>query len=147
MLEKLDAKQFQIHLNGPGMSGRCVRFKLLSPSEKRASDTIASGLVPNNASPMEFFERRLFEGIKTFLVAVTEQHSLPSMYPKAGEPAPSWRDVNYADLSTPGGDWNIESGNVFTPADIETLEGLYRTYHEPSQESLKSIMGEAKPVA
>jgi hypothetical protein len=81
--------------------------------------------------------------MKASLVAITEKHSLKDPFAEDVK----WQDVNYALLSTPGGDWHLESGDVLTPADIEILTGLYRLHHEPSQIALAQIMGEAKAVA
>lgn len=143
MLQKLDTKIFQVHLNGVSMSGRGVRFKLLSPKEKRASDSLAAEKVGPSASGVDFFNMRLYEGMKSSLLAVTERAHLEDPF----APDVKWQDVDYSMLSTPGHDWEIESGNVFTPSDIETLCALYRLHHEPSQIAVAQIMGEAKAVA
>jgi hypothetical protein len=143
MLQKLDSKIFQVHLNGAGMSGRGVRFRLLSPEEKRKSDGFAADKVGPQASGVDYFNMRLHEGMKSALTAVTEKYGLSDPFADDVK----WQDVNYTMLSTPGGDWNLESGDVFTPADIEILTGLYRLHHEPSQLALAQIMGEAKAVA
>lgn len=143
MLQKLDTKSFQVHLNGVGMSGRGVRFKLLSPDEKRKSDAFAADKVGPTASGPEYFIARVHEGMKSSLIAVTERHSLKDPFAEDVK----WIAIDYTALSTPGGDLNLESGGVFMPADIEILTGLYRLYHEPSSVTLAQIMGEAKAVA
>lgn len=143
MLQKLDTKSFQVHLNGVGMSGRGVRFRLLSPEEKRKSDAVAADKVGPSASGVDYFNARVYEGMKSALMAVTEKHSLTDPFAEDVK----WLDVDYTALSTHGSDLNLESGGVFMPADIEILTGLYRLYHEPSSVALAQIMGEAKAVA
>lgn len=129
------------------MSGRGVRFKFLSPKEKRTSDAFAMRNLATDATTAEYFDARLYEGAKSFLVEVTEQHGLPTLFPAEGGIVPSWRRVNYTELSSPESELNFDTGGLFTPADVEALQGLYRMYHEPSAATVQKLMGEAKPVA
>ncbi len=144
MFDKLDAQIFQIHLNGPGMSGRGVRFRMLKPKQKRASDAVAATKVDKDASIQEFVAMRLLEGVRSFITEITLKANLPTLFPESGEV--EWKKVSYVDLAH-GGDCDIDSGELFTALDVEFLEGLYRMYHEPSQEQVKTILGEQKTLA
>jgi hypothetical protein len=143
MFEKLDSQSFQIHLKGAGMSGRGVRFVMLAPQVKRKSDALAASLLGKDATNLEYFQSRILEGTKSFITHVTEKHSLDTLF---GDDL-KWQRVTYSDLNTPDSPLCLDGGDVFTPADVETLQGLYRLFHEPSQEQVQTIMGEAKPIA
>ncbi len=146
MFDKLDTKLFQIHLNGPGMSGRGVRFKQLLPSQQRASNAVALSKVPKDGTAYDYVHARLFEGAKSFLLEVTKGFDLKTLTPGPHDPPVEWIKLSARDLE-PAGICDLNSGEIFTALDVECLQALYRTYHEPSQELVSTILGEQKSLA
>ncbi len=154
---EISETDFVLHLKGPAHSGRGVKFRLLSPVEKRKVDANAYTLLPKEVKAdrenkedalMSYFELRTLEGVKAFLVAVTDNHSLPSLTPdkSKNEPDPVWHTLTLQELDLATSDYKLDGGKLFTAADIEVLCNVYRNFHEPNQEQVKTALGELIPA-
>jgi len=129
------------------MSGRGVAFELLSPEAKRKSDELAVQRLPKDATGYQFFSSKLREGVRSFLREVTDELELKSVFETSDGKSPTWHTLTYSELTTPTNDYNLEDGGLFTPADIETLEALYKMHHEPNQDDVEKLFKGASPLA
>jgi len=131
---------FQYHLNLPGMSGRRVRVRLLTPSEKRAADAAGADSAGNNASIMALVEAQRFECWKRTVTEVTEEDELKTIL---GDEV-KWHKLTLQDLEMPG-PYNVDQ--LFTCKDTEMLELIFKNYHDVGQAELHMLSGKALPVA
>lgn len=130
---------YEILLSIPPTSGRGVRYKLLSPTERdevllRAA-TISDGGNDKNRLALSSTK----EGVKSMLVAVTKESSLKDL--KNGC---SWEKLNLEKLGLPG---TFEYDKLFTAKDDEILCGIYQRNHGASATEVDMIAGKAQMVS
>lgn len=131
-------KLLQIHLKAPNMSQRGVRLRLLSYPVVQQCQNDAAKLVGPDAGFAAFRNAYHSEALRRFVAEVSEPAGTLT------EDTP-WRALTVADLTTPGGAYQLES--MFSAREIAVLESLFRQHHEVTQDELDMITGKASPVA
>lgn len=123
----------QYHLKGKGFSGRAVICRELDPSEVEDNVTAAAKLVDKDATVIEFKKTEWRNGVKLMVVKFSE----PCADPLAE--GVKWKD-NSAGLLD-------DLGTYFTSKDVGVLQGIFRNFHEVSEDELNDIVGKALPVS
>ncbi len=164
-------KTFQIVLSLPLCSGRGVRFRQLSPSDRDTVAGRAARQIDEDATKIDFRLAELREGVKAMLVAVTKNPviatapatAIDTEGPRdphggagakararpAAEPDPLanenlWEPLNVERLSMPG---PLSYDALFTPKDDDLLCKLYERYHEVTPKEVDAIVGKALEVS
>lgn len=123
----------QIHLIGKYHSKRVVQVRMLDSFEVEDNLTSAAKMLGKGVEYFEVKKAEWRNGVKKFIVA----YSAP-MDKAEG-------DIKFtkADQGTMDGEYT----KLFTSKDTQVLEGVYRDFHEVSQEDIDAIMGKALPVS
>lgn len=123
--------KFQIHLKGKHHSGRGVRYVALDPDAHEAVLVGAAKVVSPEATILELKKIEWRNGVKCFVVEVTE----PTEDPLTAK----WRKVTPGDLE--------DLSQYFTAKDVVVLQALYRELHEVDPAEVEAIVGKALPVS
>jgi hypothetical protein len=166
---------YQIHLHGPGHSGRVVRFRVLPATVHREAKATASKLMPTNATMLIYremlIEQCLLRMIQEVSAPLPEVGVTPELIKQAEEQAKSGGDQRAILAALVAGKRqamvaeltdakftkvNLQMlstptdphawDNVFTAKDTEELEEHYKYFHELNPAESSVIMGKAIPV-
>jgi hypothetical protein len=129
-------KCFQTLLNKSPTSGRGVRYRLLSPSERDQVLFNAARAAGADATRQEMAVYAAREGAKAMLVAITD-------VPVKTMAGAAWSKVTPEILTLPG---KLCYDSIFTSKDDEILCGLYQHNHGVSQEDIEEISSKAEEV-
>ncbi len=129
-------KCFQTLLTKSPTSGRGVRYRLLSPSERDQVLFNAARAAGADASRQEMAVYAAREGAKAMLVAITDT----AVKTMAGA---AWSKVTPEILTLPG---KLCYDSIFSAKDDEILCGLYQHNHGVSQEDIEEISSKAEEV-
>lgn len=130
---------FQVHLHGYGLSGRAVRYRILTPSEVDKVELLARGELAVDGNMLDFQAAVAKNGLEHMLVAVSESSVSPQRFrcepnEDGTKPAPiNWRPMSPGELATA---WN----DLFTSRDTTLLKRLYAREHVVTEADLELIM-------
>lgn len=142
---------FQIYLSLDGCSGRAVRYRVLTPSERDAVLLKAAQLTAGNGNvapsgavagvQLRLAETR--EALKAMVVSVTDPVTAQDL------PTATWRKVSPMDLEMPGPLQFDRVGDLglFTAKDDAILGAAYRRHHDISAAEVELIVGKAVSVS
>lgn len=122
-----------IHLIGKYHSKRVVHVKMLDALDVEDNLTTAAKLVGKDATGFDVKKAEWRNGVKRFIVAVSEPTDVDSVDLKM-------RKVTVQDLDQSFGD-------LFTAKDQQVLEQTYRDFHEVSLDEIEAISGKARVVS
>jgi hypothetical protein len=124
-----------VHLVGPGFSGRGVKLRKLSPTEK--DDVYHAAAVQAGDDGKRFMFIRAREGVTKMLLGVTE----PGLKTLDEVKAAKWTPLSVADLQTPDGPYYYDT--LFSSKEDEILCAKFRREHEVTQGEIDTILGKA----
>lgn len=127
-----------VHLVGVGFSGRAVKLRQLTPSEK--DDVYMSAATQAGEDGKKFAFIRAREGVTKMLVAVTE----PGLQTDEDVAGAKWSRLSVADLQNPAGPMYYDT--LFTAKDDDVMCARFRRNHEATQGEVDAIMGKAIEV-
>lgn len=161
---------YQLHLEGPGLTNRVVRFKALSVSQVRQIDTEAMRAMEEEAKVTEFRGLVLDLSLKQMLRAVSKKPVFVDVQAQTSDQAKkldaaraqaekagchvvgalselkdeNFIQLNVQELSDPTRDlfWD----NVFDAKETALLEQVYRNLHEMPAQQVNMLAGKASPV-
>lgn len=137
----------QIHLRGPGYSGRAVRYRVLTPAQVDHNEKLAGESIGDKGTVYEFSNAAVKLGLETMIAQVTEA---PVHVETRVEVAPDgakktvqvprfdeakWVAVNADVLCTPEG-W----ARFFTTKDTTLLKQVYGREHTVSPADLDAVL-------
>ncbi|HEU4728385.1 MAG TPA: hypothetical protein VFT22_10860 [Kofleriaceae bacterium] len=143
---------YQLHLFGPGMSGRGVRFRELTSTELDQAARDAARAISEEATFMELQQLETHEGIKRFIVAVTRRAGLSEKEIMECKDA-DWEPMTYQKLSMPAAassglenPWSYD--RLFArPKDHQEMARTYRDYNVLDAKVHEAIRGKVLAVA
>lgn len=123
---------YQTHLKGHRMSGRVVRYRILSTKEIDDIERVCLKSATKDTTTVEYNADVITTAMRAMLVAVSD--------PCASiDQAKNWRDLDAATLA---GEWD----KLFTQKDAKALKGLYVKEHVVTEQELNDIMGGVQAV-
>lgn len=134
------AQIYQALLDANGCTGRGVRFKHLTPSERDTMSRKAATLAGKEATIYDLRMLEFREGVKAMLHSVTRETSLTFEQAQAG----AWQKLDAHSLEMPG---ELNYDTLFNAKDDAVLTALYRRAHEVSVAEIEAIAGKALPVS
>lgn len=144
-LELLNTEPQRIVLEGSGMSGRGIQFRMLPPDEKRTVDVDAAKGIGKDGNQAQFYQAQMRDGMSRILMSVTERAGLT--HKDLVNPDLVWHKLTLAELNDPIGDYNLYSKKLFTTRDLEFIEALYNRLHNVPKGEFDDIMGKALRVS
>ncbi len=122
-------------LPAPGLSGRGIRYRTLSPSERDEVILKASVLCKGNDDPRAFALFQAREGIKAMLVAVSKRSGIEKR-----EELPL-KDDEYETLTAEKLelDERLRYDRLFSVRDDEVLVGIFNRLHGVKQAEVDAI--------
>jgi hypothetical protein len=127
-----EAKVFQLHLNGKNMSGRGVRYRMLSDREVDRNEAEAARGAREGSVNGEIWSATKRLGLEQMVVAMTE----PGQKDLGGA---VWRKTTPQELSE---GWS----GFFNAKDTAVLVEAYESKHEASKAELDAVMGKEVEV-
>jgi hypothetical protein len=129
-------KCYQTLLSKSPTSGRGIKYRLLSPSERDEVLFKAARVAGPEATRQEMAVLSAREGAKAMLVAITDG-------PVKTLTGASWLKCDLESLNMPG---KLDYNGIFSAKDDEILCGLYQHNHGVSQEDIEEISSKAEEV-
>ncbi len=117
----------RIHLAGAGLSGRSVRYKVLSMPDVDAIEVSNIKAADKDASMWEIKQGIAMDGVRAMIQEVSEPH-------KPNQPAQDvqWRKVDAKTLM-------LEWAKLFTTKDTSVLRRLYDREHVVSEKEVDDL--------
>lgn len=123
-----------VHLDGPGMSGRMVRYRILGVDEiQRNEESVAREASTDKTMSVLQYNAKVNDlGRITMIVAVTEKMT-KSQRADTAPAAVKWQRVDAATLE-------MKWKEFFTTKDTVALRAIYDREHSVSASDLEAIM-------
>lgn len=128
-------------LNFDGFSGRGVRLRRLSLTQKDAVSDAAAATIGPESTNVEYLGRRALEGAKKMVAEVTRKAGLATL------DGADWMPVNDAMLAGLKGESDYTFESLFPPKDADVLKSLFRRWHDATEADVDIIEGKAVAVA
>lgn len=133
--------QYLLQSTTPGCSGRAVRLRELSPTEKDKIAETAAKSVGKEGSMIEYRNEEIRQGLFKMLVGVTKTKGLTKVDDVLALKPEDWFTPTLEQLNMGSYD------DLFTPKDDMILSSIYRRQNEISREEIEDIVGKAMPVS
>lgn len=156
--------EFTYHLNGRGMSGRIVKFRVLDTDEVEAEETNGSNSAGEGADSRRLRREQLKYLLSAMIVAYTAPDQAHNQVPipknlvaRAGGDTmakdPGVASPEAMKLADAGGWIKANAGtlvtswkSIFNTKDTEALKYIFTEYHELSHLEVMMLSGKSQPV-
>lgn len=130
----------QIHLSAHECSGRAVRLRKLSPSEKDAASVAAARMIGPEGVTLDYAMKETRELVERSLVAVTRKRDLSPA--EVDDAATEWETLTQEKLGF-SRDNPYHYDNVFESKDDGVLCAVVNRWLRANQMEIDAIMGKA----
>jgi len=130
----------QIHLSIPDCSGRAVRLRKLTPSEKDAASVAVAKMIGPDGIAIDYSIRETREIVERALVSVTRKRDLTDA--EVADEATEWVDLDQKKLGFDRDD-PLHYDNLFTAKDDGVLCQIVNRWLRATPADVDAIMGKA----